>query len=82
MNIQVSPQLNCFDFTLSILWFPNLLPFYVFHNIVMFTYAQVEDVEGERLESSRVSIINLVDLAGSERVAAAQSQGDRLKVGN
>lgn len=48
----------------------------------MFTYAQVEDVEGERLESSRVSIINLVDLAGSERVAAAQSQGDRLKVGN
>ncbi|XP_047494563.1 kinesin-like protein KIF14 [Penaeus chinensis] len=42
---------------------------------------QVEDVEGERLESSRVSIINLVDLAGSERVAAAQSQGDRLKEG-
>ncbi|XP_042870598.1 kinesin-like protein KIF14 isoform X2 [Penaeus japonicus] len=42
---------------------------------------QVEDVEGERLESSRVSIINLVDLAGSERVAAAQSQGERLKEG-
>nr|XP_053626502.1 LOW QUALITY PROTEIN: uncharacterized protein LOC128684368 [Cherax quadricarinatus] len=48
---------------------------------IKLTHIQVEDVEGEQLESSKVSIINLVDLAGSERVAAAQSQGDRLKEG-
>ncbi|KAG7166998.1 kinesin-like protein KIF14-like [Homarus americanus] len=48
---------------------------------IKLTQMQVEDVEGEHLESSKVSIINLVDLAGSERVAAAQSQGDRLKEG-
>ncbi|XP_071551668.1 kinesin-like protein KIF14 [Panulirus ornatus] len=48
---------------------------------IRLTQMQIEDVEGEQLESSKVSIINLVDLAGSERVAAAQSQGDRLKEG-
>ncbi|XP_045612556.2 LOW QUALITY PROTEIN: kinesin-like protein KIF14 [Procambarus clarkii] len=48
---------------------------------IKLTQIQVEDVEGEQLESSKVSIINLVDLAGSERVAAAQSQGERLKEG-
>lgn len=45
------------------------------------TQTQTEDVEGEELESSKVSIINLVDLAGSERVGASLSQGDRLKEG-
>ncbi|XP_076058717.1 kinesin-like protein KIF14 [Oratosquilla oratoria] len=42
---------------------------------------QSENIEGEVMEHSRMSIINLVDLAGSERVAAAQSEGDRLKEG-
>ncbi|XP_063880218.1 kinesin-like protein KIF14 isoform X1 [Scylla paramamosain] len=42
---------------------------------------QTEDVEGEELESSKVSILNLVDLAGSERVGASLSHGDRLKEG-
>lgn len=45
-----------------------------------FVSLQTEDVEGEELESSKVSIVNLVDLAGSERVGASFSQGDRLKV--
>ncbi|KAK4298081.1 hypothetical protein Pmani_029555 [Petrolisthes manimaculis] len=44
---------------------------------IKLTQVQVEDVEGEQLESSKVSVINLVDLAGSERLAT--SQGDRLK---
>ncbi|KAK3851338.1 hypothetical protein Pcinc_042000 [Petrolisthes cinctipes] len=46
---------------------------------IKLTQVQVEDVEGEQLESSKVSVINLVDLAGSERLAT--SQGDRLKEG-
>ncbi|XP_045109557.1 kinesin-like protein KIF14 isoform X2 [Portunus trituberculatus] len=45
------------------------------------TQTQTEDVEGEELESSKVSILNLVDLAGSERVGASLSHGDRLKEG-
>ncbi|KAK7082518.1 putative TRAFAC class myosin-kinesin ATPase superfamily [Halocaridina rubra] len=48
---------------------------------IRLTQMSIEDVEGEQLESSKISVINLVDLAGSERVAAAQSQGDRLKEG-
>ncbi|XP_068210023.1 kinesin-like protein KIF14 isoform X2 [Palaemon carinicauda] len=48
---------------------------------IKLTQTVVEDVEGEQLESSKVSVINLVDLAGSERVAASQSQGERLKEG-
>ncbi|XP_066947752.1 LOW QUALITY PROTEIN: kinesin-like protein KIF14 [Macrobrachium rosenbergii] len=48
---------------------------------IKLTQTVVEDVEGEQLESSKVSVINLVDLAGSERLAASQSQGDRLKEG-
>ena len=50
------------------------------HNIFSCVSLQTEDVEGEELESSKVSILNLVDLAGSERVGASLSQGDRLKV--
>uniref|UniRef100_H2ZIV3 Kinesin motor domain-containing protein n=1 Tax=Ciona savignyi TaxID=51511 RepID=H2ZIV3_CIOSA len=48
---------------------------------ITMTETTIEDLEGEKHETVKRSLINLVDLAGSERLSKSSTTGQRMKEG-